>query len=135
MRGTPNRNAWIWVAIAALALAASGSAGADFQSARACAQPVIAQLFAGAHPSALARGEAIFLPSRGLASRALNRPASRLLSPAGFGALSPAFPILFVGLLLPLALVSPVFARSFFRVPSAPPFSAAFQRPPPFLLG
>jgi hypothetical protein len=51
------------------------------------------------------------------------------------GALSPAFPILFVGLLLPLTLISPAYARYFLRVPSAPQLSAAFQRPPPFLLG
>ena len=123
------------MAIAAIALATAGTAGVGFQSARACAQPVIAQLIASASQSAIVRGEALQLTSRAHSSRASSRPTSNSVSSAAIGSLSPAFPILFVGLLLPITLVSAAWARYFLRVPSAPHINAAFQRPPPFLLG
>ncbi len=130
MLETRNRNAWIWVAIAAFALATAGSAGSGFQSARACVQPAVAQLIASASQSAVVRGEALHLYSR-----TSHRSHSNLVSSVAIGAFSLAFPVLFIGLLLPPTLVSPAYASNFLRVPSAPPLPAAFQRPPPVLLG
>lgn len=50
------------------------------------------------------------------------------------GAWLVVLPILFVGVISPLSLLSPMAYQYLGRTPDAPPLPASFQRPPPFTL-
>ena len=56
------------------------------------------------------------------------------LHDASSGACTTMLPVLFIGLLAPLSLISPRSLRSLGRAPSAPLLPVSFQRPPPSLL-
>jgi hypothetical protein len=58
------------------------------------------------------------------------RQAGSIFRKVGSGAVVAVLPVLFIGLVSPLTLAS---VRLVGRVPSAPPLSALFQRPPPSL--
>jgi hypothetical protein len=126
MTPTRHRNAWIWVAITAIALASVARVESGFEIARAYANPVIALLAAtpGA-PSANAQHFAAPQTKRG------DRANSQHSGPSFWLEL---LPVLFVGLLSPLALLS---ARSLLSLDQAfptPALPSLFQRPPPQLL-
>jgi len=52
----------------------------------------------------------------------------------GDGAWIPLIPLLLVGMISPLGLLSPLAFRYVGRTPEPPPLAALFQRPPPFRL-
>ena len=56
------------------------------------------------------------------------------LHDAASGAWTAILPVLFIGLVAPLSLISPRSVRSLGRTPSAPALPCSFQRPPPALL-
>jgi hypothetical protein len=124
---TRYRSAWIWVAIAAIAMATVARAQAGVQSATAYTHPVLE--FLASHSSVAGHatsGDAVLI---GHHSNLQTR--THLSGGAGSGVWTAMLPVLFVGLVAPLSLVSPSFALSLGRTPSAPALPFSFQRPPP----
>lgn len=135
MSASRHRNAWIWLAVAAMAVATLARAQAGIQVASAYANPVIEFLVghqgAGAHA-------AIGAPRR-FERRSLRQSNAALLfgsaqHGADSGAWEAILPVLFIGLVTPLNLISSRSVLSLGRVPSAPLLPFSFQRPPPSLL-
>ena len=129
MTSTRNRTAWIWVAIAAMAVATLARAQAGVESAATYTNPVLAFLTgqqdtAHAAPS----GPQIVHPG---ASR---KHSGVFLHDAATGAWTAMLPVLFIGLVAPLSLISPRFTLILGRTPAAPALPCRFQRPPPALL-
>ncbi|UWZ82985.1 hypothetical protein [Occallatibacter riparius] len=122
---TPNRhrNAWIWVAITAIALATVARAESGFELARVYANPVLVYL-ATDHQAQAAETAQIHKGSVA-AARALSSTSTNS------GMWLELLPILFVGLLLPFGLLSPLSSLSLGRQFAAPAIPALFQRPPP----
>ena len=128
MKPIRNRSALIWLAVAAIAVGTLVRAQAGLQSAAAYAHPVIEFLAAHQNDRAFTDSSVpLFLQNR----------TARHTQDHGQGGDSGAwvalFPILFVGLIAPLNLVSPSSLRCLGRTPSAPALPASFQRPPPAL--
>ena len=124
---TRHRSAWIWVAIAAIAMATVARAQAGVQSATAYTHPVLE--FLASHSSAAGHatsGDALLF-----GHHADRKTPTALSGGAGSGVWTAVLPVLFVGLVAPLSLVSPQFALSLGRTPSAPALPFSFQRPPP----
>jgi hypothetical protein len=127
---TRHRSAWIWVAIAAIAMATVARAQAGVQSATAYTHPVLE--FLASHSSAA--GHATSGDPRLFVHRSDRQSRTALSDGANPGVWTAMLPVLFVGLVAPLSLVSPRFALSLGRTPSAPALPFSFQRPPPSLL-
>ena len=124
MTSNRHRNAWIWVAITAIALATVARVQSGFEIARAYANPVIA-LFS-AVPDSQPLASQHFAQKR-TAHR--DHAASQQGSGASFWL--ELLPVLFVGLLLPLSLLSRFSLLSLGHSHAAPPLPNLFQRPPP----
>ena len=120
------RSAWIWLAVAALSIAVAAQAQSGMQSSRAYATPVIK--FLAAH--------AADQPSAAIAvQRLLNRSSARAdRHSTETSAWTAMLPVLFVGLVSPLNLVSLPSPDATGHVPAAPALPSSFQRPPPQLL-
>lgn len=125
---TRQRSAWIWVAIAAIAMATVARAQAGVQSATAYTHPVLE--FLASHSSAtVTSGDASLV-----GHRSDRQVRTALSGGAGSGVCAAMLPVLFVGLVAPLNLVSSRFSLSLGRTPSAPALPFSFQRPPPLFL-
>ena len=128
MSGSRNRNAWVWVAIAAVAFTSVARAETGLHNAKAYAHPVLEFLArsqahnTAAHPGALRFAH----PGSG-------RQSNSMLRSAGSGTWVAIVPVLFIGLVFPLVLLSAASTRSQGRPPAPPLLSALFQRPPPRL--
>jgi hypothetical protein len=122
-----HRSAWIWVAIAAIAMATVARAQAGVQSATAYTHPVLD--FLASHSNAA--GHATNTDARLFGHRSDRQAKAALSDSAHPGVWTAMLPVLFIGLVAPLSLVSPQFALSLGRTPSAPPLPFSFQRPPP----
>jgi hypothetical protein len=130
MMTTRQRNAWLWVAIAALALAYVARAQAGIEHARACTAPVI-EFLSAPHTSRLA----VNGNTSGISNHEFARPGKlALLHDSGSSVWTPILPVLFIGLLFPLTLLSLGFIVRLGRTPAAPSLPASFQRPPPVLI-
>jgi hypothetical protein len=127
---TRHRSAWIWVAIAAIAMATVARAQAGVQSATAYTHPVLE--FLASHSSAT--GHAASDDPRLYRHHSARQTRTALSDSANPGVWTAMLPVLFIGLVAPLSLVSPQFALSLGRTPSAPALPFSFQRPPPPLL-
>ncbi len=127
MKLTRNRSAWIWVAIAAIAMATVARAQAGVQSATAYTHPVLE--FLASHSNAA--GHTTDSDAHLFGHRSGRQTRTALSDSANPGVWTAMLPVLFVGLVAPLSLVSPKFARSLGRTPSAPALPFSFQRPPP----
>jgi hypothetical protein len=127
---TRHRSAWIWVAIAAIAMATVARAQAGVQSATAYTHPVLE--FLASHSNAT--GDSTGGDLRLYGHRSGRQTRAALSNGANPGVWTAMLPVLFVGLVAPLSLVSPQFALSLGRTPSAPALPFSFQRPPPSLL-
>jgi len=118
----------MWVAIAAVAFTSVARTEAGLQGGKAYSHPVLEFLAwsqgqnAGAHSSVLRFGH--------LGS---GRRADSMLQNARSGALIAMLPVLFIGLVSPLTLLSAASIRCLGRAPAAPLLPALFQRPPPSL--
>ena len=130
MKLTRHRSAWIWVAIAAIAVSTLARAQAGVQSATAYTHPVLE--FLASHSNAA--GHAASSDARLFGHRSDRQTRAALSDGANPGVWTAMLPVLFVGLVAPLSLVSPKFALSLGRTPSAPALPFSFQRPPPLLL-
>jgi hypothetical protein len=135
MPATRQRNAWIWLAVAAMAVATLARAQAGIQVATAYANPVLE--FLAAHQGSGA--QAANAAPRRFERRSIRQSnGSLLFDSAGHGVDSGAWeailPVLFIGLVAPLSLISARSSLSLGRTPSAPALPFSFQRPPPPLL-
>ena len=128
MSGTRNKNTWVWVAIAAIAFASAARAEAGLENAKAYAHPVLEFLAKSQGQSPATLSGVFRFAHRG------SRQASLLSQNAGSGTIVAIFPVMFIGLVSPLALVSAASIRCLGRAPAAPTLSALFQRPPPSLV-
>ena len=124
---TRHRSAWIWVAIAAIAMATVARAQAGVQSATAYTHPMLE--FLASHSNAV--GHAPSTDARLFGHRSGRQTRTALSDGANPGVWTTMLPVLFVGLVAPLSLVSPQFDLSLGRTPSAPALPFSFQRPPP----
>lgn len=115
------------MAIAAIAMATVARAQAGVQTATAYTHPVLE--FLTSHSSA--NGHAASSDARLFAHRSDRQTRATLSGAANPGVWSAMLPVLFIGLVAPLSLVSPRFAISLGRTPSAPALPFSFQRPPP----
>lgn len=127
MTSTRNRTAWIWVAIAAMAVATLARAQVGVESAAACTNPVLAFLTGHQDTADGAGGPQMDHP------RLLRKQSAVFLHDAAPGVWTAVLPVLFVGLVAPLSLVSPGSTLSLGRTPAAPALPCRFQRPPPSL--
>lgn len=127
MRAPRYKAAWIWLAIAALALTYVARAQAGIEHARSCTSPII-EFLAGHQPSRLATAP----DGARLGDYRTCRDGHLVLfQDSGSTVWTSVLPILFIGLLFPLALLSPVGLRQIGGIPPAPSLPSAFQRPPP----
>ena len=117
-----NRSAWIWVAFAAIALASVARAQSGLDAARSYANPMLVYL--SGEPAAQASATHAIHRGTVAAARALS-------SNADSGIWLELLPILFVGLLLPFGLLSPLSSLSLGHQFGPPSLTALFQRPPP----
>ena len=128
MKPIRHRSALIWVAVAAIAVATVVRAQAGLQSAAAYAHPVIE--FLAAHQSDRAFADSDV--SQFLKHRSARH--GRVHAEGGAsGVWATLVPILFVGVITPLSLVSSNSVKCLGCTPAAPALPSSFQRPPPAL--
>lgn len=128
MPGTRNRSAWMWVAIAAVALASVARAEAGLQSAKACTHPVLEFFARSQNQNSTAYSGVLRFAHLGSGHQ-----SNSMLRNAGSGAWIAMLPVLFIGLVAPLTLISVASIRCLGHAPATPLLSALFQRPPPRL--
>ncbi|HEY6490354.1 MAG: hypothetical protein WCC26_00010 [Terracidiphilus sp.] len=128
MTGNRNKRAWIWLAVAAIAAVTLARAQAGAPSAATYPGSVLA--FLSGHTL-----DADFAGSAfpGMHAPRADRPVRNASRLASSGAWMAVLPVLFVGLIAPLSLISPRSALCLGRTPSAPAGISLFQRPPPSL--
>jgi len=119
----------MWVAVAAMAvvsLARIETVG----YATAGTNPVLAFLAGQQNAASLSAGGGPQIVKAG----STGKLSGVYVHDAGSGAWTAMLPVLFVGLLVPLSLMSRKTMLSLGRTPSAPALPCSFQRPPPALL-
>ncbi|HEY3627397.1 MAG TPA: hypothetical protein VGL00_13975 [Terracidiphilus sp.] len=129
MRTNRYRNAWVWLAVAAMAavslarVEAGANATVDSNSVLAflSGQQNVATLSAGGGPQIVRSGST-------------GKVSGVYLHDAASGAWTAMLPVLFIGLLTPLSLISRRSMLSRERTPAVPALPCSFQRPPPALL-
>lgn len=119
----------MWVAIAAVAFTSVAHAEAGPQSAKGYAHPVLEFLARSQNQNSAAISGVLRFAHLG--SR---RQANSISGKATSGTLVAMFPVLFIGLVSPLSLVSATPIRCLGRAPAVPLLYALFQRPPPSLV-
>lgn len=124
MTSNRHRNAWIWVAITAIALATVARAQSGYELARACANPVIALLSS-------AQDSQPFSAQHFAQKRNTHGDQATSQSNGGASFWLELLPVLFVGLVSPLSLLSAQSFHSLGQAFPAPALNALFQRPPP----
>ena len=134
MSAARHRNAWIWVAVAAMAVVSLARAQAGIEVATAYAHPML-EFLAGHQVTA---DHAANGAQRLFERRSVRRVEGASLFASGghnadSGAWEAILPVLFIGLVAPLSLISPRSALALSRVPAAPALPFSFQRPPPSL--
>ncbi len=129
MSRTLNKNAWMWVAIAAVAFTSVAHSEAALQSAKGYTHPVLEFL-----ARSQSQNHAEFSGVLRFAHRSARHQSNSIFSNVGSGPLIAMLPVLFIGLVSPLALVSSASLRCLGHTPAVPLLSALFQRPPPSLV-
>ena len=122
------RSAWICLAGAAMTIALVARAQSGLQSAKAYTDPVF-EFLAAAQQDANLVGT--YGALRTTHRRTAGQSAPVLLHGIDAGAWMAMLPILFVGLISPLNLLSPGAVLCLGRTPDAPLLPFSFQRPPP----
>jgi hypothetical protein len=126
MTAIRHRNAWIWVAVAAMSIAFVARAQSGIQNARAYTNPVLE--FLAAHQSERPDAAIGFQRFQHSRSTRVNRHL------ADSNTLAAMLPVMFVGLVSPLNVLSPKAALCIGRAPASPVLPVSFQRPPPATL-
>jgi len=120
----------MWLAVAAMAVVSLARVEGGVGNAAAGVHPVLAFLAGqqnAADVSAAGGPQIVRIGST-------RKLSGVYLHDASSGAWTTMLPVLFIGLLAPLSLISPRSLRSLGRTPSAPLLPVLFQRPPPALL-
>jgi len=123
------KSSWMWLAVAAMAVVSLTRVEGTVGAVTAYTNPVLAFLAGqqnGAH----------LVPSGGPQTLNLGSARKRSLAflhDAAPGAWTAILPVLFVGLVAPLSLISPESYLSLGRRPATPALPCSFQRPPPAL--
>ena len=118
----------MWVAIAAVAFTSVAHAETGLQGAKAYTHPVLEFL-----ARSQSQNPAAFSGVSRFGHFSSRRQANAMLRNGGSRTLIAMLPVMFIGLVSPLSLVSATFARSVGGAPAVPLLSALFQRPPPSL--
>jgi hypothetical protein len=126
MTAIRHRNTWIWLAVVAMSISIGTRAQSGMQSARLYAHPVIVFL------ASQSAGQAE--PAGGVERYLHARTTRAKAHSADSNAWAAMLPVLFVGLVSPLNLLSPRSALCIGRAPAAPLLPFSFQRPPPATL-
>ena len=119
----------MWVAVAAMAVVSLTRVEAG-GNATVSTNPVLALLSGQQNGSTLSPGGSPQLVKIGSAGKV----SGVYLHDAASGSWTAMLPVLFVGLLAPLSLITRRSRLSLGRTPSAPALPCSFQRPPPALL-
>ena len=121
---TPNRhrNAWMWLAVAAMAVVSLARVEAGTANPSVYSNPVLAFL-AGQQSTATSALGGPTATHSGSARQQSHRTAN--------GAWMAVLPVLFIGLVAPLSLISPRSLLCLGRTPAFPELPETFQRPPP----
>ena len=117
----------IWLAVAAISLALVARAQSGMENAKAYTSPVL-EFLAGHQNERSVDSNAV---PRLVHHRSARQPRAVMLHGADSGAWTAMLPVLFVGLVSPLNLLSPKSVLCIGRSPAAPALPASFQRPPP----
>jgi len=128
MTGNRNKTAWIWLTVAAMTAMTFARAQAGGPSTAPDDDSVFA--FLSGHSMGGAFGAQSSPTTREYRSDRRLRTSTPGI---GTGAWMAVVPILFVGLIAPLSLISPGAVLSLGRACSAPALPFLFQRPPPSL--
>jgi hypothetical protein len=135
MIGPQHRSAWSWLAVATMAVVLLARAQATIQIATAYTNPVFE--FLASHQSSGVHGTN---DNPGNFEYRFGRQTKGILlfASLGHGADSGRWqaimPVFFIGLVVPLSLVSPRSFDSLGRTPAAPALPFSFPRPPPAFL-
>jgi hypothetical protein len=120
----------MWVAVAAMAVVSLARVEGSVGKGTAYTNPVLAFLAGQQNSATVSAAGSPQIVKIGSAHR-----VSRVyLHDAASGAWTAILPVLFVGLVSPLSLISSRSILSLGRTPPAPRLAALFQRPPPALL-
>ena len=117
----------MWVAVAAMAVVALARVQTGVENAAVSSNPVLAFLAGQQNPAAVVAAGGPQIVRIGSARRG----SGVYLHDASSGGWTAILPVLFIGLVAPLSLVSPQSIVSLGRTPSAPALPFLFQRPPP----
>lgn len=117
----------MWVAVAAMAVVSLARVQADLGKATLSSHPVLE--FLAGHENAA--GGAIPVARQVVHLGSARNGSMVFLHGAAPGTWLAILPVLFIGLIAPLSLVSRRSILSQGRTPSAPPLPFLFQRPPP----
>lgn len=117
----------MWLAVAAMAVASVARVESSIGTATVYTNPVLAFLAGHSNSSSLGAASIPQVLHRGSARKA------SVLQNGAAGAWVAMLPILFIGLVAPLSLISPTSLLSLGRSVPAPLLPSLFQRPPPAL--
>ena len=127
MIATRHRSAWIWLAVAAMSIAFVARAQAGLQNAKAYTTPVL-EFLTGHQSEQLVATTGV---TRLLHHHTARQTRVIMLHGADSGPWTAMLPVLFIGLVSPLNLLSPKSVLCSGRAPAALALPASFQRPPP----
>lgn len=128
MTANRQKNAWMWLAVAAMAVVALARVQAGAADSSACSNPVLAFLVGQQNGVVASAAGGPQIVTIGSARNGV------YLHDAASGGWTAILPVLFVGLMAPLSLISPRSIFSLGRPPASPELPERFQRPPPALL-
>ena len=120
----------MWLAVAAMAVVSLARVEGSVGTAAVSANPVLAFLAGQQDASAVSAAGGPQIVRIG----STRKLSGVYLHDASSGAWTAILPVLFIGLVSPLSLISPRSLRSLGRTPSVPLLPVSFQRPPPTLL-
>jgi hypothetical protein len=120
----------MWLAVAAMAVVSLARVEASAGNASVSANPVLAFLAGQQNAEEVSAAGAPQIVRIGSARKL----SGVYLRDGASGAWTTMLPVLFIGLLAPLSLISAQSLRSIGRTPSAPLLPVSFQRPPPSVL-
>jgi hypothetical protein len=119
----------MWVAIAAMAVVSLARVEGNVNT-TVYANPVLAFLAGQQNATIVSAAGSPQMVKVGAAGKT----SGMYLHDAASGAWTAILPVLFIGLVAPLSLISPRSVQSLGRTPSSPAVPCSFQRPPPVAL-
>lgn len=125
-----NRNAWMWVAVAAIAVVSLARVQTEIGNPSTYTNPVLAFLAGQQNTPAVSDAGSPQIVRIGSSRKG----SGIYLHNGASGAWTAILPVLFIGLVAPLSLITARSILSLGRTPSFPVLPEKFQRPPPAIL-